>query len=355
MMASSNISYNPKPAYTFSDIFIFKDNKKTDPSCCPVCGLSVRIGDLDSHFIQELEKLYKISTTNRFRRNKEHLTSSSDGSLENRWEAYLRIKSNRHCRLRMKTRKKKPDDVVCPICNENVFGSMQQLNSHVELCLRKHGTYSEQEEEETVDVEGEGDSYEDYEWSAQSRVPSSMLLNSYDGVASRQNCANSRVSGEENRKSDLAAEREDSSHYGPIQYTDADLVLSLTVDSNQEPEENAESPTSQITMHPKDLCNIGKKSENSSIDSDAERANSSDNDHVIQALKHRIRELETNYSSEHKMLCLICKDQYVKPLVSVACWHVHCEQCWLHTLGAKKLCPQCNMITSPTDLRRVFM
>ena len=53
--------------------------------------------------------------------------------------------------------------------------------------------------------------------------------------------------------------------------------------------------------------------------------------------------------------CLICLQHYTKPLVSIGCWHVHCEQCWLATLGAKRLCPQCQTVTSPADLRRVFL
>ncbi|KAM7328508.1 hypothetical protein ACRRTK_012600 [Alexandromys fortis] len=40
---------------------------------------------------------------------------------------------------------------------------------------------------------------------------------------------------------------------------------------------------------------------------------------------------------------------------SIQCWHVHCEECWLWTLGAKKLCPQCNTITVPGDLRRIYL
>lgn len=48
-------------------------------------------------------------------------------------------------------------------------------------------------------------------------------------------------------------------------------------------------------------------------------------------------------------------ERYKTPVTSVCCWHVHCEQCWLQTLGAKKLCPQCNMITSPADLRKIYM
>lgn len=53
--------------------------------------------------------------------------------------------------------------------------------------------------------------------------------------------------------------------------------------------------------------------------------------------------------------CLICLEQYRDPVVSIVCWHVSCEVCWCRTLQAKKMCPQCNQITSPIDLRRIYM
>lgn len=75
--------------------------------------------------------------------------------------------------------------------------------------------------------------------------------------------------------------------------------------------------------------------------------------HIIEALKEKIREYESIIKNKSK--CLICMDEFRVPVVSICCWHVHCEVCWLQTLGARKLCPQCNMITSPTDLRRIYM
>lgn len=75
--------------------------------------------------------------------------------------------------------------------------------------------------------------------------------------------------------------------------------------------------------------------------------------HIIEALKEKIREYEVIIKNKSK--CLICMDEYRVPVVSICCWHVHCEECWLRTLGARKLCPQCNMITSPTDLRKIYM
>lgn len=74
---------------------------------------------------------------------------------------------------------------------------------------------------------------------------------------------------------------------------------------------------------------------------------------IIESLKEKIREYETIIKNKSK--CLICMDEFRIPVVSICCWHVHCEECWLRTLGARKLCPQCNMITSPTDLRKIYM
>ncbi|XP_042574453.1 E3 ubiquitin-protein ligase RNF220a isoform X5 [Cyprinus carpio] len=63
----------------------------------------------------------------------------------------------------------------------------------------------------------------------------------------------------------------------------------------------------------------------------------------------------TAASSGIKKLLPLRRDSYTMPLTSIQCWHVHCEECWLRTLGNKKLCPQCNTITSPGDLRRVYL
>ncbi|GIY69567.1 e3 ubiquitin-protein ligase RNF220 [Caerostris extrusa] len=55
--------------------------------------------------------------------------------------------------------------------------------------------------------------------------------------------------------------------------------------------------------------------------------------------------------------CQVCLESFKIPVVSVCCWHVHCETCWLKSLGHKRVCPRsrCDTITSPADLRKVFM
>lgn len=78
------------------------------------------------------------------------------------------------------------------------------------------------------------------------------------------------------------------------------------------------------------------------------------NQQIIESLKAKIRDYETQIKNKGN-LCIVCMDDFKIPVVSICCWHVHCEECWLRTLGARKLCPQCNMITSSADLRRIYM
>nr|CAD7197962.1 unnamed protein product [Timema douglasi] len=71
----------------------------SEPGCCPVCGVTVRSGELESHFVQELERLYKLSAVNRGRRQPlghpitsnsnrrtDTLASTADGTPEGRWD-----------------------------------------------------------------------------------------------------------------------------------------------------------------------------------------------------------------------------------------------------------------------------
>jgi hypothetical protein len=72
---------------------------------------------------------------------------------------------------------------------------------------------------------------------------------------------------------------------------------------------------------------------------------------IIQALRARIVELETDSSGAR---CAVCHAAFVRPVVSVICWHVCCEQCFLAALGTRGLCPHCTSITMPGDLRRIY-
>ncbi|XP_068128253.1 E3 ubiquitin-protein ligase RNF220-like [Hyperolius riggenbachi] len=88
-------------------------------------------------------------------------------------------------------------------------------------------------------------------------------------------------------------------------------------------------------------------------DSDETPSSSRAKEGTLESLRDKIQELTEKLRNTHT--CHICLDAYSLPVTSIQCWHIHCEACWLRALGTKKLCPQCNTITSPSDLRRVYL
>ncbi|XP_075711616.1 E3 ubiquitin-protein ligase Rnf220-like [Rhinoderma darwinii] len=98
---------------------------------------------------------------------------------------------------------------------------------------------------------------------------------------------------------------------------------------------------------------ISSPSHSEESDSEETPASSHANEESLGALREKIQVLTEKLKNTHT--CHICLDAYTVPVTSIQCWHIHCEGCWLRALGSKKLCPQCNTITSPSDLRRVYL
>lgn len=138
---------------------------------------------------------------------------------------------------------------------------------------------------------------------------------------------------------DVIVDGDDTQIYGSVQYSDENLKnLNVTLEppkaaSNNKEISKKEEEWKSENGWPNELCPYP----------------------VVEALKSRIRELESRDQNKEPYKCLICMGVYKTPVVSVCCWHVHCEQCWLKTLATKKLCPQCNMITGTSDLRRIYI
>ncbi|KAK0169998.1 hypothetical protein PV328_010614 [Microctonus aethiopoides] len=381
----------------------------SDPSCCPVCSVTVRPQELEQHFAQELDRLYKVSTNNSRPRQRLtlppthhqdpahgpmlHAPSTADGTPIGRWETYKRIRANRQARIRVKNRKRKADEPACPVCSERLSGTPDELNQHVERCLNKHnggnpGSNVNLDDEE-VDVEGDAETFEEYEWAGQRRIrATSMLIGGFSavGLATSSNNRGPSGPGRQEEEEDLVVDGDDAAQFGPSQYSEADVIAPRGEGTPREQKERDAlreaviSPNVPLTPHtPPDQPHgaqidvkpepgtIGITNNSLSPTSTPSRQRNDGDDclmsspkcentdaPVVEALRNRIRELENEMRGQ-PFKCLICMEQYKKPVTSVCCWHVHCEQCWLHTLGAKKLCPQCNMITSPSDLRRIYM
>ncbi|XP_076625942.1 E3 ubiquitin-protein ligase Rnf220 isoform X4 [Colletes latitarsis] len=373
----------------------------SDPSCCPACGVTVRPQELEQHFAQELDRLYKISSSSsRARASRSnlgpghpqdhphgpmlHAPSAVDGTPHGRWETYKRIKANRQARIRVKNRKRKADEPSCPVCSEKLSGSTEELNQHVERCLAKHnnGNPAGQNnvDEEEVDVEGDAETFEEYEWAGQRRVrATSMLVGGFSAAGLATSSSNRGSTGgngpnqQEDEDVDLVVDGDDAAEFGPAQYSEADVIAPRMEGTPREQKERdalreavispntpnaAHTPQTpeqmgqglvEVKPEPGTTTPLGQN-EQEGVSSPRRDGDTP----VIEALRGRIRELEAEMRCQ-PFKCLICMEQYKKPVTSVCCWHVHCEQCWLHTLGAKKLCPQCNMITSPSDLRRIYV
>lgn len=306
--------------------------RQLDPTCCPVCSVTLRQTEIDSHLSVEIDKLNKIPVA-KLKVNGKSTPSCSNGSPQKapvdagkHWETYQKVKSNRQNRLRTKTRKRKAEDQVCPICNKD---TPEDLTIHVELCLRRSEQNSSDQEDENIDIE----SFEEYEWAGQSRVRVTSLLEG--GVSSLgQHLQNAE------EDEDLNVDG-DGEVFGSPQYSERDIILPC------------EEAPGDLALR---KAVIGSEPNQISTSEDENVLHNGKGDPVLEVLKNRIRELEARLETKDEVYkCLICMERYKTPVISVCCWHVHCEQCWLQTLGAKKLCPQCNMITSPADLRKVYM
>ncbi|XP_058980022.1 protein Teyrha-meyrha [Musca domestica] len=140
------------------------------PDMCPVCGIKLSADEWNSHFLTELDRLYKLSSgMERSNLQATYMFAQPCPSQENairtshnRWETFQRIRNNRQNRLRIKVRKRKYGDMYFM---ENMF-----CNS-CPICKRKYALEvggklpddenKQQDEIETVDVESCNDDVPD--------------------------------------------------------------------------------------------------------------------------------------------------------------------------------------------------
>ncbi|XP_052474611.1 E3 ubiquitin-protein ligase RNF220-like isoform X7 [Carassius gibelio] len=347
---------------------------------CPICQVLLRPGELQEHMEQEMDRLTHMHIS----KNSSHKDinaapgtpkslllsvhikregespvvsplSSDEAHHSDRYQTFLRVRANRQTRLNArigKMKRRKPEDGQ-----------------------REGGT-----EEDFADVEGEnGTRFEEYEWCGQKRVRATTLL---EGGFRGTGFAMCSTKESHDSDADLDVDGDDTLEYGKAQYTEADIIPCSGEDQGEAKERealrgavlNGGVPSNRITPEfskwasdemPSTSNGESSKQEPSSSsssstprtckNSEIEKITEDSTATTLEALKARIRELEKQILRGDRYKCLICMDSYTMPLTSIQCWHVHCEECWLRTLGNKKLCPQCNTITSPGDLRRVYL
>ncbi|CAN8003819.1 unnamed protein product [Ixodes hexagonus] len=378
----------------------------TSPGC-PVCGVTLRPQELQQHWQVEVERLQGIARSVARRQRGE----SSSGGGGPRWESLRKVRANRRNRNGASSR-----GVHCPVCHQALQGSPDQLAEHVDRCLARGGSWVElrslkrhsalsastagrafegrllqdDDEDESVDAEG---SFDEYEWAGQSRLRATALLEGGFRAAgwvtsggSSSSVSRRDAADEDDDQEDLDVDGDDCDTFGQTQYTEADLI---PLESDEPAEERDRQRLRQAVISPaaryhgttpyqspdvaRSRCTSANASKSArqyyeapsaiSVSNGSDGATTEETQpgggaalsQVVASLRERVRQLEQQHQSASLTKCLICMEPYTVPVVSVCCWHVHCQDCWLKTLGAKKLCPQCNSITAAADLRRIYL
>ncbi|XP_070775273.1 E3 ubiquitin-protein ligase RNF220a isoform X2 [Enoplosus armatus] len=356
---------------------------------CPICQVLLRPGELQEHMETEIERLAAICLSKNpspkdgaatpgtpksmllsvhIKREGESPVvsplSSEDIHHSDRYQTFLRVRANRQTRLNArigKMKRRKPEEGGQ---REGALG-----------------------DDDSADMDGEnGRGFEEYEWAGQKRIRATALLEGGFRGTGFATCSIKESAADSD--ADLDVDGDDTLEYGKAQYTEADIIPCSGAGEDQGEAREREAlrgavlnggmPSNRITPEfskwASDEMPSTSNGESSKTDPSTPSSSSSScaprtckNSEIekvteeestattMEALKARIRELERQILRGDRYKCLICMDSYTMPLTSIQCWHVHCEECWLRTLGNKKLCPQCNTITSPGDLRRVYL
>ena len=383
---------------------------------CPMCNQPLRQSELQGHLQWEVERLNKFckkqqkecsrvemlppsSTTPNTPSSANGSRPSSplpgpseehaeEGDVLNEDEAtmakllspelrYSTFKEIRQKRLkRQQAKRKRPageEEATCPVCDEIIVGSSEIIADHVDACLRQQ----EQDEDAVIDIEGEdsntGDgfnNFEEYTWAGQTRVRLTTML---EGPLANHGFQTT-VKGDEDEEVDIDID-DDTNLFGPAQYQESDVIPCVPDEVSESRERlalrRAVLSTQSTPVSDSNSLNrwefssdsfqsgAGTSSEPSETNptdpTDSPSSGPKSNEQIISSLQAKIKAQQALVERSEQFKCLICMEGYLKPLTSVLCWHVHCEECWLRSLGAKKVCPQCNLITAPGDLRRIYL
>uniref|UniRef100_A0A087Y790 E3 ubiquitin-protein ligase RNF220 n=1 Tax=Poecilia formosa TaxID=48698 RepID=A0A087Y790_POEFO len=363
LLSDGEVSSSPEERKEHSCRSKLKGLYDTQAPVCPVCQAVLRPGELQDHMEQELSKLAQLQISpsalqhDQLIRTSKSLTLSlhikreggsptspsrpSEEPHSDRYQTFLRVRANRHTRLNVrigKLKRRKPEEDGEAWC----------------LCLLQ---------EASADLLPAED-----EWNERRRTQMTAI-----GFKAGLTLVSTTSRECRDSDADLDVDGDDTLEYGRAQYSETDVIPCSAESSKESAAKLCLSssllPDSRLKLDFPKWSNDGSPSTSSGEKQDTtvaglprtcrnaeiEPLSEDSTPTTLDALKARIRDLEKQLSKGDRFKCLICMDTYTTPLTSIQCWHVHCEECWLRTLGAKKLCPQCNTITSPGDLRRVYL
>lgn len=298
-------------------------------------------------------------------------SSTSPSAIGKTIQIITRRRKARHLRLKELAKEHETESWImeveggttCPVCAQVVRGDRDVVEAHVDACLAHESTRLERErlQDEDLDIGGGGGS-------VRTRVITSASLRG-TGIHVRTNSLDV--------EDEVDIDGEDV--FGEAQFGEADVLALPSSDRDLHPENedidvdiDGHTGTTQERQTLRHLVVDGKvftkqadsvesevvqPIETDQLDLDIFTARSrNDPSSLILALENKLKTLESNAgSTSAPNLCRICLSQYAEPTVSTGCWHTCCRECWLRCLGATKLCPMCQRITSAAELRRVYM
>lgn len=191
---------------------------------------------------------------------------------------------------------------VCPICLKIIIGDYDEINEHIDECIGPSSNFTLTPIDSGICTPEE--------------VPRASMLS-------------------------LINVDEDDFGYGKSQYSETDVEKIIKADLNA----SKKKPSQEAVEAEK------QETKNSLLIQGILSAASPNSDFL--SLQTALKSLLDRLATTPK--CAVCWETLKMPAVaSVNCWHVCCEDCWLRTLGTKRLCPHCSTITNPSDLRKVF-
>uniref|UniRef100_T2MCG5 E3 ubiquitin-protein ligase RNF220 n=1 Tax=Hydra vulgaris TaxID=6087 RepID=T2MCG5_HYDVU len=357
---------------------------KTSIFLCPVCSLTIRgKHEFERHYkeeikmtsIRDLGQLIKTKTLKKKNCLPDGEESSSEKMLlEDREEALQNIKKRKYSRysnmyiMSLSNQKliekshsghtdketteyaaqeitdsvEEDNYISCVVCNEFLNPTNGCTLNHLSKCLsQKKNEFniyisSDDEQDEVV---------EEFSWAGQTWIRTSSLV---DSEFLRREGKLMRLEMEDgDEELDVDGDTLEE-NFGTSQFSDADIVLcssSSLSDKNQKLLSSKEEfPTSDKPV---------TTAEEFLTLEQLEKSAGANSEKLIELLKFEIRKLGTHLDNALK--CSICVGPYINPLVSTSCWHVCCTDCWLRSLGTKKMCPICGSIVSSAHLRKIFL
>nr|KAJ3420311.1 hypothetical protein HK105_005822 [Polyrhizophydium stewartii] len=360
------------------------------PVPCPVCGIAIASQDLAAHYAYELATLDSnpLVLPGGSERSRRSAAVAALGKLNERAKApaldeHEKAGVGLECHGLF-------DDVagadtsICFICGMPLPNDSESINAHIDNCLANGppnggsavadlgvsalghagidlaATTSDPPRTSTPASEP----WLEYSFNGQTRIRATALLEGNFEASGFSVHKRTDVDTDE----DIDIDDDGTAEFGAAQFGEEDIQPYLDIEGEEDdedllvaaleasaqtgrqpaPDESAEEPPVDAEA----LAAAATEAAMAKFDASAALL-PGETRLIIESLKARVRSLESSSASVPK--CLICLEPYTEPLASTGCWHVHCQACWLHTLASKRLCPQCQKITAPSDLRRIYL